>query len=136
MSDDPFDPRIALAPLPYVRIWLDNFAGHFGLVSEEDYAWITRKQWSFHIDQRGKAYVRRCTGADSAGRRTAIYLHREVMRRISSPPTGQHTMVDHINGHGLDNRRDNLRWVTPSENAKNLHGIEFRQPMLIGGRWL
>ena len=91
---------------------------------------------AIYIDQRGKAYARRTTGPDSAGSRTIYYMHREVLRRLEPSPTKQHTLVDHINGHGLDNRRDNLRWVTPSENARNLHGIEFRQPMLVGGKWL
>jgi hypothetical protein len=134
---DPFDPRVALADIGEpARIWLDNFQSAWGLVSEEDYAWIVRHRWSAHVDQRGKHYVRRSTGADSGGRRSFIYLHREVMRRIEPPPTPEHIMVDHLNGQGRDNRRENLRWVTPSENARNQHGLEYRQFVLFKGRVL
>ena len=42
-----------------------------------------------------------------------IYLHRVIM----NPPDGM--VVDHINGDGLDNRRQNLRICTQRDNVKN-----------------
>lgn len=41
-----------------------------------------------------------------------VYLHREIL----SAKSGQH--VDHISGDGLDNRKINLRLLTPSENHR------------------
>ncbi|WKV16948.1 HNH endonuclease [Microcystis phage MJing1] len=131
---DPFDPRVALQPLDGVRIWLDDFCAAWGLVSEEDAAWVLQHRWSAHVDQRGKHYVRRVPTI--AGRRTPTYLHREVMLRIAPPPTPEHRYVDHLNGQGRDNRRENLRWATASENARNVHGLQIRQTVLFDGRML
>lgn len=47
------------------------------------------------------------------GKKVRIYLHRWIL----DAPNG--AQVDHINGNGLDNRRANLRIVTPSENLLN-----------------
>lgn len=45
-----------------------------------------------------------------------IYLH----RLVTSAPNGM--VIDHINHDTLDNRKDNLRIVTVSQNGQNLQG--------------
>tara|TARA_Y100000389_G_scaffold91578_1_gene88183 strand:+ start:1194 stop:1727 length:534 start_codon:yes stop_codon:yes gene_type:complete len=46
------------------------------------------------------------------------YLHDFIMRRIEDKPSDNYS-VDHINQNKLDNRRENLRWATQSEQNKN-----------------
>lgn len=47
------------------------------------------------------------------------YLHRVVMGRVLGRKLTRAEKVDHINGNGLDNRRENLRVVTHSQNLAN-----------------
>jgi hypothetical protein len=47
------------------------------------------------------------------GRKVLLKMH----RLISCTPDGMHT--DHADGNGLNNRRDNLRHATRSENLRN-----------------
>lgn len=58
-----------------------------------------------------------CLCGAYAGRRVfdeIWYMHWYIVGR---PPKGK--MVDHINGNKLDNRKENLRIVTASDNALN-----------------
>jgi hypothetical protein len=65
-------------------------------------------QWRW---QRSAGYASRTFKKD--GKRGCVYLHRYI---VGAQP-GQ--IVDHINGNILDNRSENLRVVTKSQNNRN-----------------
>ena len=77
------------------------------LVDDSDYEWLSKFTW--HINFAG--YARRSPRVD--GKRTTIFMHREIMNTPSRHDT------DHINGIRTDNRRCNLRVCTRSENMSN-----------------
>ena len=47
------------------------------------------------------------------GKRRTVFLHQEIMGKKEG------FEIDHINGNRLDNRRENLRFVTRSQNNMN-----------------
>ena len=69
-------------------------------------------KWRAHRGPRGNWYVR-SQGPRKNGRAPDLYLH----KMITEVPKGM--FIDHKNGDGLDNRRDNLRTVTHSQNMMN-----------------
>lgn len=90
---------------------------------------LTRKALDNRSAAWNKRYANQPTGVvnkDINGKPRYIYVyidgkfypaHRLAWRLFyGCQPIGY---IDHINGNGLDNRIDNLRCVTPSENAKN-----------------
>lgn len=56
--------------------------------------------------------ARHTTYVSATRNKRTVYLHRFLLGEPS-------LFVDHINGDGLDNRRQNLRLATRSENARN-----------------
>ena len=79
--------------------------GKFATVDDADYDWLARNKWSY--DPKGYAMRRSAN--------VTIYMHRVVLN-ASGP-----VVVDHVNGDGLDNRRENLRIVTAAQNNYNRH---------------
>lgn len=74
------------------------------------------------------------------GVRKLYWLHHEVMG--TRPQRGVH--LDHINGDRADNRRDNLRFTTVSQNAQNrpvrtkrgtYRGVTWKPDQGPHGRW-
>jgi hypothetical protein len=70
---------------------------------------------------------------------TRIYLHHEVISMADSWVDGYH--LDHVNGNPLDNRIENLRFVTRTENqinrrlqSNNTSG--YRGIALSRGKWI
>ena len=74
---------------------------HIALVSDEDFEWLNQFEWYWF-----NGYAVRFEGL----RRFA--MHREII--IPNPGM----VVDHKNQNRLDNRRENLRECTQSENSR------------------
>jgi hypothetical protein len=77
----------------------------YTLVDDEDYDYLN--QWNWHCSNNNYA-VR----TDNKLKKT-IYMHRVI---INSPDK---LSTDHINGNGLDNRKENLRVCTQTQNNGN-----------------
>lgn len=82
--------------------------GQIAIVDDDVYAKLSCFKWSLH----GDGYAAR--GYNSNKRIVIVKLHHEV---IGKPTEGYE--VDHINGDKLDNRKDNLRFVTHQQNMWN-----------------
>ena len=87
--------------------------GLFAMVDDEDYDKLMLSKWQAVPSKYGGVIY--CMRGDSIRKRT-VAMHQQLM----NTPKGMHT--DHINGNGLDNRRSNLRVVSPRENLRNHHG--------------
>lgn len=98
-------------------------------VDAEDYAQLAAMgRWSLS----NKGYALHWTTLN--GQRKALYMHRIIM---NAPPDLQ---VDHINHNRLDNRRENLRFATRSENNASRHILKsntsgFTGVSRNGNRW-
>jgi len=99
-------------------------------VSPEDYGWLNQWRWS-GTDLAGPYpyAVRRERDAEGAYRRTM--MHRRVLGIDHDDPR----QVDHINRDTLDNRRENLRAVTRSQNLQNQVGGADSSSCFRGVAW-
>jgi len=93
----------------YRRIYLGE--GEWTILDPKDYYRLGHLKW--HLSGNGtKLYAARNIKTGPAQTRI-VRMHREIM----GEPEG--LLIDHRNCDGLDNRRDNLRTATSSQNACN-----------------
>lgn len=83
--------------------------GKVAIVDDEDYAALSQYKWQV-TKRRHTCYARRAIGGGKY-----LYMHTAILGKKEG------FMADHINGNGLDNRRDNLRLVTQRQNSQNRH---------------
>ena len=83
------------------------------VIDKEDYPKI--KDYSWHYTSN--AYISHNVNID--GQIKALYLHNMVLSRLIFPGKGSKESVDHINRIGLDNRKENLRVISQSEQNLN-----------------
>lgn len=91
------------------------FPNHY-LVSDDGRVYSVRsnKLLKFTFDKDGYSYYVLCV----SGERHTVKAHRLVAMAFI-PNTENKPAIDHINGNKLDNRVENLRWVTNKENTHN-----------------
>jgi hypothetical protein len=87
-----------------------NRGKYFALVSDEDFSYLNKLRWSI-IKIHGIYYAVNRSNIDGIWER--IFMHRMVM---NFPKKMQ---IDHKNGDGLDNRKENLRLCTNRQNCQN-----------------
>lgn len=84
--------------------------GKVALVDDEDYEKLSKNKWHASWDGHNWYAAR---GVRIGNKIKKISMHREI---LNAPKEMQ---VDHINGNGLDNRKENLRLCTHQQNLLN-----------------
>jgi hypothetical protein len=104
----------------------------------DDRHWPALRGYRWYPVRDGRTWYAYANTAGPDGRATTVKMHRLIM----AAEPGQ--IVDHVNGDGLDNRDENLRFVTHSQNHANApkisaetssryKGVYWHKP---SGRWL
>ncbi len=87
-------------------------------IDESDFSMLCAHKWYFSQGYATTNRHRLGCGRKDTDRNINVAMHRMLM----GPPPRPGLCVDHINRDRLDNRRDNLRWVTSTQNARNSEG--------------
>jgi hypothetical protein len=104
--------------------------GMVALVDDEDYEKLIIHKWFVSKNNSGKIYYahRRAKKADKRNTQQ-IAMHREIIGDKEG------FIIDHINRNGLDNRKENLRHVTHSQNRMNKDLIANKTSRFAGVAW-
>lgn len=96
--------------------------GHSAIVDDDDYEWLSKLQWYVvNVGYRGdylsvRTQIRKVWDDGFTWSR-AEHMHRMILGKTM--PLNKDIHVDHINGDPLDNRKENLRPCTRTENLRN-----------------
>jgi len=87
--------------------------GKVVLVDDEDFEYLNQWKWCVRKDHNTFYALRRGIKSEGILWRKTILMHRDI---ISTP---KRKITDHINGNGLDNRKENLRICNHTESNRN-----------------
>jgi hypothetical protein len=93
--------------------------GKVTIVDDEDFEYLNAHKW--YAGRGGHTFYAGRGIRMPDGRWTSEQMHRVVLERKLGRPLVKGQEVDHESGDGLDNRRENLRLATKSQNGRNRH---------------
>lgn len=107
--------------------------GQHTVVDDDVFEWASKFNWYAKKKRKSNTFYACRNTQRVDGTQTTVYLHREIL----NAPAAQ---VDHIDGDGLNNLRENLRRCTHGENQHNRHKqanntSSFKGVGRHGGRW-
>ncbi|MFA6445728.1 MAG: HNH endonuclease [Candidatus Paceibacterota bacterium] len=90
-------------------------SGDIALIDDKDYDLVSKYNWSVAGNRYARAAAYDTDEKDKNGhiKQRVIKMHRLIIG------AKKNEFVDHINGNGFDNRRENLRICTMSQNMCN-----------------
>ena len=93
--------------------------GKYAIVSPEDFEEVNKHKWRAVNNHNETYYAVRMTYP--CGRKKLVMMHREIMKLPAFDLAGGRgrLVIDHGDGDGLNNTRDNLSIVTAAENSYN-----------------
>lgn len=112
--------------------------GLYALVDDKDYDWLN--SWKWHASGSEKQFY-----ACRTENKKLIQMHREILR------CSDDEFVDHKDGNGLNNQRENIRKCTRHENNRNKSiqknsetgykgvsksGKKYRARIMVNGKWM
>lgn len=83
------------------------------IIDDEDLDLISQYKWHAY-EHRNTYYV--STNVKTNGKWTTVGMPTIIMK------AKDRKQLDHKNGNGLDNRKENLRYCSSSQNSQNRHG--------------
>ena len=88
-----------------------NRGKYWAMVDDEDFDILSCIRWQISRSGERAYAIHKTRKSDRSN--VAYLMHRLIMR------TKDGEVIDHINGDGLDNRKENLRFATHSQNLAN-----------------
>lgn len=103
--------------------------GKVALVDDADFDWLNQLKWYASEAKKNTFYAMRvnCYG----GERVSIFMHRLIVGL-----TDRKILVDHKDGNGLNNQRQNLRSATPTQNCYNRRFYKAKKSSKYKGVYL
>jgi hypothetical protein len=100
--------------------------GMVALVDDEDFEFLHQFKWYASFEH--VFYAKRTVVINGIKRK--VYMHHAV---IGKP--AEDMVCDHIDGNGLNNTKNNLRFLSRSQNSRNRHKHKNNSSSYVGVCW-